>query len=55
MTHSIYQHLMTHVLVADGQFSLFIDVPIQDRAEHHQIYEIFNLPVPHGVYELNTK
>ena len=29
-------------------FLLLIDVPIQDRAQQLQIYDIFNLPVPHG-------
>ena len=36
------------MLVADGQFLLLLDVPIQDRAQHFQTYEIFNLPVPNG-------
>ena len=36
------------MLVVDGQFLLLIEVPIQDRAQQLQIYEIFNLPVPHG-------
>ena len=39
---------MTHVLVADSQFLLLIDVPIQDRKQQLQVYKIFNLPVPHG-------
>ena len=30
------------------QFLLYIDAPIQDRAQQLQIYEIFNLPVSHG-------
>ena len=28
-----YQYLNTHVLIADGQFLLLIDVPIQNRAQ----------------------
>ena len=45
--------------MADGQFLLLIDIPIQDRAQQLQIYEIFNLPVPHGdvseKYEISDK
>ena len=48
-----------HVLIAEEQFHLFIDVPIQDRAQQLHIFEIFNLPVPHGDmsarYEINDK
>ena len=47
-TLHFYKYLKTHVLVAEEQFLLLIDVPIQDRVQHHQTYEIFNLPVPHG-------
>ena len=36
------------MLVADGQFLLLIDLPMQDRAQKLQIYEIFNLQVPHA-------
>ena len=43
-----YRYLKTHVLVAEEQFLLLIDVPIQDRAQQLQIYEIFNLWVPQG-------
>ena len=31
-TLHFYRYLKTHILVADGQFLLFIDVPIQNRA-----------------------
>ena len=41
------------------QFILLIDVPLQDRAQHLQIYKIFNLPVLHGDmsvgYKINDK
>ena len=37
-----------HVLTADGQFLLLIDVPIQDQTQQLQIYEIFNLLVPYS-------
>ena len=52
-------HLKTIMLVAEELFLLLTDVPIQDRAQQLQIYEIFNLPVPHGVvsatYEISDK
>ena len=44
-----------HVLVADGQFLLLMDVPIEDREQRLQIYEIFSLPVRHEIYQVNTK
>ena len=45
-----YRYLRTHILVEENQFLLLIDVPIQDRAQHIQIYKIINLPVPVGNY-----
>ena len=36
-TRHSYQYLNTHVLIADGQFLLLIDVPIQNRAQQLQI------------------
>ena len=46
------------MLVADGKYLLLIDVPTQDRAQL-QIYEIFNVPVPHSdvlaQYKINNK
>ena len=45
-----YRYLRTHVLVEENQFILLIDVPIQDRAQQIQIYQIINLPVPVGNY-----
>ena len=47
-TLHFYRYLKTHVLVAEEQFLLLIDVSIQGRAQQLQIYEIFNLPVTHG-------
>ena len=41
-TLNFYQYLKTHMLV-----DVLIDVPIQDRAQQLQVYEVFNLPVPH--------
>ena len=33
-TFHFYGYLKTHILVADGQFQLLIDIPIEDIAEH---------------------
>ena len=53
-----YWYLSTHVLIAEGQFLLLINVPIQYRAQQLQIY-LFNLPVPHSnlssQYKINHK
>ena len=58
-TLHFYWYLNTHVLIADGQFLLLIDVPIQNRAQQLQIYEVFSLPVPHSnlsaEYKVNYK
>ena len=58
-TLHFHRYLKTHLLVAQEQFLLLIDVPIQDRAKQLQIYEIFNLPVPHSDvssrYKINDK
>ena len=47
-----YIYLRTHILVEENQFLLLIDVPIQDRAQQIQIYQIINLPVPVGNYSM---
>ena len=47
-----YRYHRTHVLVEENQFLLLIDVPIQDRAQQIQIYQIINLPVPVGNYSM---
>ena len=47
-----YRYLRTHVLVEENQFLLLIDIPIQDRAQQIQIYQIINLPVPVGNYSM---
>ena len=58
-TLHFYWYLSTHVLIADGQFLLISDVPIQNRAQQLQIYETFSLPVPHSYlsaeYKVNYK
>ena len=48
-----YRYLHTHVLIADEQFLLLIDMPTQDCAQQVEIYEIFNLDIPHGNYLLH--
>ena len=45
-TLHFYQYLNIHVIIAYGQFLLLIDVPIQNRGQQLQIYEVFSLPVP---------
>ena len=58
-TLHFYRYLHTHVLIADKQFLLLIDVPIQDQAQQLEIYENFNLAIPHGnfsaQYNINSK
>ena len=44
------RYLCTHVLIADEQFLLLIDVPIQDHAQQIEVYEVFNLDIAHGNY-----
>ena len=54
-----YRYLHTHILIADEQFLLLIDVPIQDCTQQLEIYEIFNLDIPHrnfsACYSINTR
>ena len=40
------------MLVEENQFLLLIDIPIQDRAQQIQIYQIINLAVPVGNYSM---
>ena len=47
-TLHVYQCLNTRVLIADGQFLLLTDMPIQNRAHQLEIYEVFSPPVPHS-------
>ena len=54
-THHFYRYPITHVLVTEEQFLLPIDVPIQDRSQQLQIYEIFNLPVSHSDISANIE
>ena len=58
-TLHFYHYLCTHGLIANKQFLLLIDVPIQDQSQQLSIYKIFTLYIPHGNfttrYDVNTK
>ena len=47
-TLHFYGYLKTYVLIAEGQFLLLINVPLQNRAQQLQIYEVLSLLVPHS-------
>ena len=57
-TLHFYCYLCTHILIANNQFLLLIDVPIQDHSQQLSIYKIFTLDIPHGnftaCYDVNT-
>ena len=59
MIPHIFIDIYTHVLIANKQFLLLIDVPIQDRSQQIMIYEVFTLNIPHGnfkaCYNVTTK
>ena len=54
-----YRYLCTHVLIADKHFLLVINVPIQDCTQQLEIYEVFNLVIPHrnfpACYNINNR
>ena len=58
-TLHIYRYLHTHVLIANKQFLLLIDVPIQDKSQQITIYEVFTLDIPQrnftACYDITTK
>ena len=58
-TLHIYRYLHTHVLIANKQFLLLIDIPIQDKSQQITIYAIFTLDIPHrsftACYDITTK
>ena len=58
-TLHFYRYICIHILIADKQFLLLIDVPIQDHAQQLEIYEVFNLVIPHRYfsarYNINSK
>ena len=47
-TLHFYRYLCTHVLLAEEQFLLLIDVPIQDHTQQLKINQVFNLFIPKG-------
>ena len=57
-TLHFYRYLCTHILIANKQFLLLIDVPIQERLQQITIHEVFTLNIPHGnfsaCYDINT-
>ena len=46
-TLHLYRYLCIHVLIANKQFLLLIDVPIQGQMQQISIYRIFTLDIPH--------
>ena len=55
-----YSYQCTHILIADEQFLLLlINVPIQDCTQQLEIYEVFNLAIPHknfsACYNINNR
>ena len=58
-TQHFYQYLCTHIMIANKQFLLLTDVPIQDQSQQLSIYKIFTLDIPHGIfttrYDTNTQ
>ena len=57
-TLHFYRYLHAHILIANWQFLLLIDVPIQDCTQQLSIYKIFTLDIPHenftACYERDT-
>ena len=58
-TLHFYRYLHTHSLIADEQLLLLTDEPIQDHRQQPEIYEVFNLVIPHRnfsvCYNINSK
>ena len=58
-TLHFYKYLCIHVLIADKPFLPLFNVPIQDHAQQLEIYEVFNLAIPHrnfsAWYNINSK
>ena len=57
-TLHFYRYLHTHVLIANRQFLLLIDIPIQDHMQQLSVYKIFTMDIPHGnftaQYDINA-
>ena len=58
-TLHFYHYLCTHVLIANKQFLLLINIPIQHWSQQLSIYKIFSLDIPHhnfmACYDINTQ
>ena len=58
-TLHLFRYLCTHVLIADEQFLLLINVPIHDYTQQLKAYQVFNLVIPHenlsSHYNIDTK
>ena len=52
------KYLHTHILIANRQFLLLIDIPIEDHMQQLSVYKNFTLDIPHGnftaQYDVNT-
>ena len=46
-TLHFYRYFHTHILIANWQFLLLIDVPIQECTWQLSIYKVFTLDIPH--------
>ena len=51
---SLYRYLHIHILVAEEQFLLLIEVPIPNHAQKLDIYKVFNLLIPKGTCQHTT-
>ena len=47
-TLHFYRYLCTHVLIANRQFLLLVDITIQDHMQQLSVYKIFTSNIPHG-------
>ena len=54
-TLHFYQYLNRHVLIAEGQSLLLINVTIQNRAQQLQIHDGFNFPLSHSNLSVQYK
>ena len=58
-TLHFYRYLCTHILFAEEQFLLLIDIPIWVHSQQHKIYQVFNLLIPKvnlsACYDIDTK
>ena len=46
----IFIDIYTHILIANKQFLLLIEVPIQDRSQQIMVNEVFTLDISDGNY-----